>query len=204
MNYDSFVKWLSDLDLATVDANPITFNLKDFDEDIDFSKSMFLAGRRLVDEEEIVVRYSKPYTEDRSDVIVRFQILRSKAKMLFNYLKNNGVEISCILLSNKDIKEAIKFFNSLGVKGEDMVSLSSKEVDYTSILKEGIESFNKRKTELGEKVADGIMISIKMEYDTQSEVFYPMLSYDFVTNDGYKEFNDTKAWVKSVILKIKE
>ena len=204
MNYDSFVKWLSDLDLATVDANPITFNLKDFEEEIDFTKSMFLAGRRLVDEEEIVVRYSKPYTEDRSDVIVRFQILRSKAKMFFNYLKNNGTEISCILLSNKDIKEAIKFFNSLGVKGEDMVSLSSKEVDYTSILKEGIESFNKRKTELGEKVADGIMISIKMEYDTQSEVFYPMLSYDFVTNDGYKGFNDTKVWVKSVILKIKE
>ena len=204
MNYDSFVKWLSDLDLATVDANPITFNLKDFEEEIDFTKSMFLAGRRLVDEEEIVVRYSKPYTEDKSDVIVRFQILRSKAKMFFNYLKNNGTEISCILLSNKDIKEAIKFFNSLGVKGEDMVSLSSKEVDYTSILKEGIESFNKRKTELGEKIADGIMISIKMEYDTQSEVFYPMLSYDFVTNDGYKGFNDTKAWVKSVILKIKE
>lgn len=204
MNYDSFVKWLSDLDLATVDANPITFNLKDFEEEIDFTKSMFLVGRRLVDEEEIVVRYSKPYTEDRSDVIVRFQILRSKAKMFFNYLKNNGTEISCILLSNKDIKEAIKFFNSLGVKGEDMISLSSKEVDYTSILKEGIESFNKRKTELGEKIADGIMISIKMEYDTQSEVFYPMLSYDFVTNDGYKGFNDTKAWVKSVILKIKE
>lgn len=204
MNYDSFVKWLSDLDLATVDANPITFNLKDFEEEIDFTKSMFLAGRRLVDEEEIVVRYSKPYTEDKSDVIVRFQILRSKAKMFFNYLKNNGTEISCILLSNKDIKEAIKFFNSLGVKGEDMISLSSKEVDYTSILKEGIESFNKRKTELGENIADGIMISIKMEYDTQSEVFYPMLSYDFVTNDGYKGFNDTKAWVKSVILKIKE
>ena len=204
MTYNSFVKWLSDLDLATVDANPITFNLKDFEEEIDFTKSMFLAGRRLVDEEEIVVRYSKPYTEDKSDVIVRFQILRSKAKMFFNYLKNNGTEISCILLSNKDIKEAIKFFNSLGVKGEDMVSLSSKEVDYTSILKEGIESFNKRKTELGEKIADGIMISIKMEYDTQSEVFYPMLSYDFVTNDGYKGFNDTKAWVKSVILKIKE
>jgi len=204
MNYDSFVKWLSDLDLTTVDANPIAFNLKDFEEEIDFTKSMFLAGRRLVDEEEIVVRYSKPYTEDRSDIIVRFQILRSKAKMFFNYLKNNGTEISCILLSNKDIKEAIKFFNSLGVKGEDMISLSSKEVDYASILKEGIESFNKRKTELGEKVADGIMISIKMEYDTQSEVFYPMLSYDFVTNDGYKGFNDTKAWIKSVILKIKE
>ena len=139
MIYDSFVKWLRDLDLTTVNANPITFNITDFEEVDDFTKSMFLAGRYLLKEDDIVVRYSKPYTEDKTDVIVRFQILRSKAKMFCNYLKNNDTKIACFLTSNKEIKEGIKFFNSLGVKGEDMVSLSSKEMDYTSILKDGIE-----------------------------------------------------------------
>ena len=57
MIYDNFVKWLSDLDLTTVDANPITFNLSDFEEVDDFTKSMFLAGRYLLKEDDIVVRY---------------------------------------------------------------------------------------------------------------------------------------------------
>jgi hypothetical protein len=204
MIYDNFVKWLSDLDLATVDANPITFNLSDFEDKDDFAKSMFLAGRYLLKEDDIVVRYSKPYTEDKTDVIVRFQILRSKAKMFCNYLKNNDTKIACFLTSNKEIKEGIKFFNSLGVKGEDMVSLSSKEMDYTSVLKEGLEDYNKRMTEMGKPIADAIIITIEIEHDDNEDVDYPMLSYDFVHNNGYSNFNDTKAWVKSEILKIKE
>ena len=54
MIYDDFVKWLDNLDLSTVDANPITFNLTDFESDMDFANSMVLAGRHLVDEEDIV------------------------------------------------------------------------------------------------------------------------------------------------------
>lgn len=204
MIYDDFVKWLGNLDLTTVDANPITFNLTDFEDSSDFAKSMFLAGRYLFKEDDIVVRYSKPYTEDKTDVIVRFQILRSKAKMFYNYLKNNETKIACFLTSNKEIKEGIKFFNSLGVKGEDMVSLSSKEMDYTSVLKEGLEDYNKRMTEMGKPIADAVVITIEIEHNDNEDVDYPMLSYDFVHNNGYSNFNDTKAWVKSEILKIKE
>ena len=204
MIYDDFVKWLDNLDLTTVDANPITFNLTDFEDSSDFAKSMFLAGRYLFKEDDIVVRYSKPYTEDKTDVIVRFQILRSKAKMFYNYLKNNETKIACFLTSNKEIKEGIKFFNSLGVKGEDMVSLSSKEMDYTSVLKEGLEDYNKRITEMDKPIADAVVITIEIEHDDNEDVDYPMLSYDFVHNNGYSNFNDTKAWVKSEILKIKE
>ena len=204
MIYDDFVKWLGNLDLTTVDANPITFNLTDFEDSSDFAKSMFLAGRYLFKEDDIVVRYSKPYTEDKTDVIVRFQILRSKAKMFYNYLKNNETKIACFLTSNKEIKEGIKFFNSLGVKGEDMVNLSSKEMDYTSVLKEGLEDYNKRITEMDKPIADAVVITIEIEHDDNEDVDYPMLSYDFVHNNGYSNFNDTKAWVKSEILKIKE
>ena len=203
MIYDDFVKWLGNLDLTTVDANPITFNLTDFEDGSDFAKSMFLVGHYLFKEDDIVVRYSKPYTEDKTDVIVRFQILRSKAKMFYNYLKNNETKIACFLTSNKEIKEGIKFFNSLGVKGEDMVSLSSKEMDYTSVLKEGLEDYNKRMSEMGKPIADAVVITIGIEHDDNEDIDYTMLSYDFVHNNGYSNFNDTKAWVKSEILKIK-
>ena len=201
MIYDDFVKWLDNLDLSTVDANPINFNLIDFENPLDFSKSMFLAGRHLVNEEDILVRYSKPYNDDRTDVIVRFQILRSKAKMFFNYLKNNDTKISCVLCSNKDIKDAIKFFNSLGVKGEDMISLSSKEMDYTSILKEALDDYNKSK---GEDNTCSLIISISIEHNDNTENDYPMLSYDFIDGDNFSNFDATKAWVKGEILKIKE
>ena len=199
MIYDDFVKWLDNLDLSTVDANPINFNLIDFENPLDFSKSMFLAGRHLVNEEDIVVRYSKPYNDDRTDVIVRFQILRSKAKMFFNYLKNNDTKISCVLCSNKDIKDAIKFFNSLGVKGEDMISLSSKEMDYTSILKEALDDYNKSK---GEDNICSLIISISIEHNDNTENDYPMLSYDFIDGDNFSNFDATKTWVKGEILKI--
>ena len=39
MIYDDFVKWLDNLDLSTVDANPITFNLSDFESDKDFAEN---------------------------------------------------------------------------------------------------------------------------------------------------------------------
>lgn len=201
MIYDDFVKWLDNLNLSTVDANPITFKLTDFDSDKDFATSMVLAGRHLVNEEDIVVRYSKPYNEDKTDVIVQFQILRSKAKMFFNYLKNNDTKIGCVLCSNKDIKDAIKFFNSLGVKGEDMVSLSSKEMDYTSILKEALEEHNKL---TGEDKKCSLIISIYIEHDENTDNYYPMLSYDFIDGDNFSNFDATKTWVKGEILKIKE
>ena len=200
MIYDDFVKWLDGLDLSTIVANPITFNLSDFEEHDDFTKSMFLAGRYFSESEDIVVRYSKPYTEDKSDVVVRFQILRSKAKMFLNYLKNNDTKIACFLGTNKEIKEGMKFFNSLGVKGEDMVSLSSKESDYTAILKESLEDYNKRKETLGEETANAVAITISIEHDNEAEIDYPMLSYDFV--NACTNFDSTKAWVKQTILKI--
>ena len=199
MIYDEFVKWLNNLDLSTIDANPITFNLKDFEKSEDFAKSMVLAGRYLFKEDDIVVRYSKPYTEDKTDIIVRFQIVRSKAKMFANYLKWNDTKFSCFLTTNKEVKEAMKFFNSLGVKGESMLSLS----DYASMIKDGLEEYNRYKELIGENTADSVIITISMEHDDNADVDYPMLSYDFVNCNGCNNFESTKEWVKSEILKIK-
>ncbi len=202
MIYDNFVKWLDGLDLSTVDANPISFKLTDFETVEDFAKSMFLAGRHLHNEEEIVVRYSKPYTEDKKDVIVQFQILRSKAKMFFNYLRWNDASFRCFLTSNKEIKEAIKFFNSLGVKGDGMERMASKENDYASMLKGELEAYNKRMEEIGNDGADSIVITISLGHDDNEDIDYPMLSYDFINCNGCHNFNDTKEWVKREILKI--
>lgn len=203
MIYDDFVKWFAKLDLSTVDANPIAFKLIDFETVEDFAKSMFLAGRHLHNEEEIVVRYSKPYTEDKSNVIVQFQIVRSKAKMFFNYLKWNDVSFKCFLTSNKEIKEAIKFFNSLGVKGEGMERMMSKENDYGSMLKSELEAYNKHMEEIGKNTVDSIVITISIGHDDNEDMDYPMLSYDFMNCNGCQNFNDTKEWVKNGILKIK-
>ena len=200
--YVDFVEWISKLDLTEIDTNPITFNLTDFESELDFVMSMFLAGRHFVNENDIVVRYSKPYSSDKNDVSYCFQIFRSKAKTFYNYLKWNDTKFRCFLTSNKEIKEAVKFFNSLGVKGEDMVSLSSKEIDYASLLKDGLNSYNKHKEELGEKTVDSIVITISMEHDDNTESDYPMLSYDFMNCNGCNNFASTKEWVKSAILKI--
>lgn len=203
MIYDDFVKWLSNLDLSSVNANPIVFKLIDFETVEDFAKSMFLSGRYLFTQSDIVVRYSKPYTEDKSNVITQFQIVRSKAKMFFNYLKWNDATFKCFLTSNKEIKEAIKFFNSLGVKGEGMEHMVSKENDYASMLKNELETYNKHMEENGKNVADSIAITISIGHDTNEDVYYPMLSYEFMNCNGCKNFNDTKEWVKGEILKIR-
>jgi hypothetical protein len=191
---------LKDIEIT---AEPITFKLTDFSSSEMFAEAMFACTKLYKDSEDIVVRYSKPYNEDKTDVIVQFQILRSKAKIFYNYLKWNETKINCFLTSNKEIKEAIKFFNSLGVKGEDMIPLSSKDGDYTSLLKEGLEAYNKRMEELGENTVDSIVITISMGHDDGNEVDYPMLSYDFMNCNGCSNFADTKEWIKSGILKIK-
>lgn len=202
MIYDDFVKWFDNLDLSTIDANPITFNLSDFESDLDFVKSMFLVGRHLHEEDNIIVRYSKPYNEDKTDVITRFQILKSKAKMFFNYLKWNDMKFTCFLTSNKEIKEAIKFFNSLGVKGEGMEHMTSKDSDYTTILKEEFERYNHIQEVIGKNTVDSIIVTISIEHDDNEDIDYPMLSYNFMNCNGCKNFNDTKEWIKEEILKL--
>ena len=138
MKYADFVEWLDNLDVATIDSNPISFGLTDFEKEEDFAKSMFLAGQCFLSEDEIVVRYSKPYTEDKSDIIVRFQILRSKAKIFSRYMAESGKSFIFTVNTANNIKSCVKLFNSLGVKGMEGESMLSKEVDYTRDMKDSL------------------------------------------------------------------
>lgn len=216
MIYDDFVKWLNELNLDTVDANPIQFKLTDFETSEDFTKSMFLAGRYFFNEKDIVVRYSKPFTEDGKDVIVQFQILRSKAKMFFNYFNSNKntypQKISCFLTSNKEYKEFIKFFNSLGVKDEDGNSISN----YASTFKEIVEETKKT---VGEGYETYMYVSIRIKRDNEDNEYLAM-TYAPILKENVKKrieqcrpyweyskcgmYLEIKEYVKKEILKIEE
>lgn len=210
MAYNEFVEWLNNLDLSTVDANPISFKLVDFESNDDFSKSMFLAGRYLSPQEDIVVRYSKPYNEDKTNVIVQFQILRSKSKIFFNYFKKNENEkICCFLTTNKEFKEFVKFFNSLAVKDEDRNNI--KELDYASAFKESIEYSKKV---FGEDKEFYTFVSIELKRDEEDNEWLAM-SYAPILKENmsiyeknchyiYGAFSQIKEYVKKEILKIEE
>lgn len=216
MIYDDFVKWLSKLDLSTVDANPISFKLIDFESSEDFAKSMILSGRYFFNEKDIIVRYSKPFTEDGKDVIVQFQILRSKAKMFFNYFNGNKnaypKRIGCFLTSNKEYKEFIKFFNSLGVKDEDGNSISN----YASTFKEIVEETKKT---VGEGYETYMYVSIRLKSDNEGNEYLAM-GYAPILKENVKKhieqcrayweysrcgmYSEIKEYVKKKILKIEE
>jgi hypothetical protein len=74
-------------------------------------------------------------------------------------------------------------------------------MDYTSMLKEALDKYNKDK---GEDRACSLIVSISIEHDDNTENDYPMLSYDFIEGNDFSNFDATKVWVKSEILKIKE
>ena len=216
MTYDDFVKWLNELNLDTVDANPILFKLTDFETSEDFTKSMILSGRYFFNEKDIVVRYSKPFTEDGKDVIVQFQILRSKAKMFFNYFNSNKntypQKISCFLTSNKEYKEFIKFFNSLGVKDEDGNSISN----YASTFKEIVEETKKT---VGEDYETYMYVSIRLKRDNEDNEYLAM-TYAPILKENVKKrieqcrayweyskcgmYLEIKEYIKKEILKIEE
>jgi len=201
MTFDVFKNWLNELDYSTITATPIEFRLDDFEETNDFAKCMFLSGERFLKEEDIVVRYCKPYNEDKSGVTIMFQIVRSKAKMFYNYLKKTDTFITCSLTTNKEINEFIKFFNSLGVKGEGMENLISKETDYSQLLKEGLEEYKRSNPNDNDA---SVTATITMYIDNDKEC--PMLFYEFEHNDHVlgTEFKEVKDSVKTDILKIKD
>ena len=201
MTFEAFKTWLNELDYSTITATPFEFRANDFEEEIDFVKSMFLSGERFVNEEDIVVRYSKPYNEDKTDVIVRFEIFKSKAKMFLNYIKKNDTFICCDLTSNKEIKEFVKFFNSLGVKGEGMENLFSKETDYAASMREELEEYKKANPDDTDVC---VSTTITFDKDKETETEYVGLYYHIGHNDHVvgTDFNNVKTSVKKDILKI--
>ena len=49
-----------------------------------------------------------------------------------------------------------------------------------------------------------VINTIGIEHDDNTEIDYPMLSYDFVVCNRCSNFDETKTWIKKGILNVKE
>lgn len=129
---------LNKIDGLDVTSEPITFNLEEFSNILTFSLALSRVSEYYKHSEDIMVRYVKKEDKETKKVNIFFQVLKSKAKLFSKYLKESGDKIVLTVSSNKDIKSCIKYLNSLGVKGEDGESISSKETDYAKGIKDSL------------------------------------------------------------------
>ena len=168
-----------------ITVEPITFKASSFTSARVFSKTMFLAAEYFKDNNDIVVRYSKPENKESGEVPVCFQILKSKAKMFLKYLVETKEKLTFTLSSNKDIKSCIKSLNSLGVKGDKGEPLSSKNTDYGSNIKDSIGD-------------SGRVACITVEYD--DEYGCPILDWDLIEDNGSVEpYSIVKERINEII-----
>lgn len=129
---------LNKIDGLDVTSEPITFNLEEFSNILTFSLALSRVSEYYKHSEDIMVRYVKKEDKETKKVNIFFQVLKSKAKLFSKYLKESGDKIVLTVSSNKDIKSCIKYLNSLGVKGDDGESISSKETDYAKDIKDSL------------------------------------------------------------------
>lgn len=135
----SFV--LSDkLNGIEITTEPIVFDSSEFSSLKAFSAAMFMAADRFKDVDDIVVRYAKPENKATNEVSFQFHILKSKSKLFKKYMIENNESFEFALNSSNDIKSCVKFFNSLGVKGNNGEPISSKNTDYSKDMRDVFKS----------------------------------------------------------------
>ena len=108
-------------------VNPIVVYAKDFKSEFGFALALGAIAKHFKDSEDIVVRYSKPENKETKEIMTCFEVFRSKSKVFLKWLKERGEENPSYFLitSSKEIKESIKFLNSLGVKNDEGESISN-------------------------------------------------------------------------------
>lgn len=89
-----------------------------------FAYAMGAIGMHFKDSDDVIVRYSKPENKETGEIMVCFEVFKSKAKVFLNWMKERNEPIYFVMSSSKEIKECIKFFNSLGVKDDEGESIS--------------------------------------------------------------------------------
>lgn len=159
---------LNEIDGLDVTSEPITFNLEGFSSILTFSLALSRVAEYYKHSEDIMVRYVKKEDKETKKVNIFFQVLKSKAKLFSKYLKESGDKIVLTVSSNKDIKSCIKYLNSLGVKGEDGESISSKETDYAKDIKDSL--------------TNGKAAYIEIEYN--DEYACPILEWWVIDDNG--------------------
>lgn len=161
-------------------VNPVIVYAKDFKSENGFAYAMNLCGKYFKDVDDVIVRYVKPENKETGEILVNFQVLKSKAKVFYKWFKEQTDPLYFVFTSNKEMKEGIKFLNSLGVKGDDGESIA----DYAEEMK---AEFNPNETK--------VYVDIRM-YDG-----IPTLSWSYVGKfyECDKDFNSVKELIKSIL-----
>ena len=161
-------KILSKLDGMEITVEPIIFDVKEFESAHAFAVAMSIASKRYADTDDIIVRYTKPEDKETHEIYIQFHILKSKAKMFQKFMNETDETFEFSVETNNEIKSCVKYFNTLGTKGEGGEPLSSKETDYAKDMKDAlIKGENK--------------VFITVSYD--NELSIPLLEWNLVGAD---------------------
>lgn len=159
-----------------VSSEPITFYAKDFKGERSFAYALFNVAAYYKNSNDVIVRYAKPENKETKEILTCFQVLKSKAKIFDKYVDGLSEPINFLVSSNKEIKDAIKFFNSLGVKDENGNGLLMKGSDLSDAIKNALKQNEnkiymeiKKSKEVNEVVLDWYPVDIDFnakDYDT--------------------------------------
>jgi hypothetical protein len=130
--------------------------------------AMFIVSKRYADTDNIIVRYTKPEDKETHEIYVQFHVLKSKAKMFQKFMNETNEVFEFSVETSNEIKSCVKYFNSIGTKGEGGEPLSSKETDYTKDMK---DVFKKGENK----------VFVMVKYD--SELGVPLLEWNLVEAD---------------------
>ena len=161
-------KVLSKLDGVEITIDPIIFDVREFESAHAFAKAMFIANKRYVDTDDIIVRYTKPEDKETHEIYIQFHILKSKAKMFQKFMNEANETFEFSVETNNEIKSCVKYFNSLGTKGEGGEPLASKETDYAKDMKDALTKGENK-------------VFITVSYD--DELSIPLLEWNLVGAD---------------------
>ena len=121
-----------------ITTEPIIFDCNEFTSSKAFARAMTIASKHYAESEDIIVRYAKPEDKDTHEIHVQFHILKSKAKIFQKFMNASNETFEFSVETNNEIKSSVKYFNSLGTKGEGGEPLSSKETDYARDMKDAL------------------------------------------------------------------
>lgn len=178
-------KVLDRLDSVEITVEPIVFDAREFSSSLAFSMALLIASERYKDADDIVVRYTKPENKETHEIYIQFHILKSKAKMFQKFMNDTNGIFEFSAETSNEIKSCVKYFNSLGIKGEGGEPLSSKETDYAKDMK---DAFVKGESK----------VFVMVKYD--DELGLPLLEWNLVGADyECANFEDVKNKIDTII-----
>ena len=178
-------KVLSKLDGVEITVEPIIFDVKEFESTHAFAVAMEIASKRYANTDDIIVRYTKPEDKETHEVKIQFHILKSKAKIFQKYIHETNEIFELSVETSNEIKSCVKYFNSLGTKGDGGEPLSSKETDYAKDMKDALKKGENK-------------VFVIISYD--DELGVPLLEWNLVGADyECAKFEEVKNKVDTII-----